>query len=336
MNEIYTLLEELLYRIDNIEDDNHLDLRTISEIKNKLKIYNNQFFSKNVDFEYMIDEVHITSEKYDEYILAKEQLRSIIVSMLEYININENEYISIINRKTEVEKSLKELQNDLKIANEEAEKIRLLRSELDIQSENIQKQTQRLLSEEEKLNDFKAKLDISDKQLDFQADSKTNKANSLVWIILTIIQIIILILIIASSLQETNIFSKIATTVNNDLLKNKISQKVIENTIYITFGKVLLTKILLYSILILGIKVSLKNYNSQMHNHIINAHKSNSLKSVLSIMSVAKTEEGNDKLLVQATQAIFEHQNTGFDKTENSSSSSNLINNVIDTVSQKI
>lgn len=52
-------------------------------------------------------------------------------------------------------------------------------------------------------------------------------------------------------------------------------------------------------------------------------------------MSVARTEEGNDKLLVQATNAIFEHQNTGYDKNT-TETSPNLINNVIETVSKKI
>lgn len=335
MDEIYHLLEELLYRIDSIDDESDSDIRTISEVKNKLKVYNNKFFSKNDDFEYMIDEIHI-SEKYEEYILAREQLRSIIVSMLEYIKINENEYQSIINRKNEVEKSLKDLQQDLKIANEEAEKIRILRTELDLQSENVQKQTQRLLQEEEKLNDFKAKLDISDKQIDFQFDAKQNRNNSMFWITIAVAQIIVLIILISSNLKDISLFSNISKNINLELTKSKVNQVLIDNTIYITFGKLIFTKILLYSIIILGIKVALKNYSSQMHNYIINSHKSNSLKSVLSIMSVAKTDEGNDKLLVQATQAIFEHQNTGFDKTENNSNSPNLINNVIETVTKKI
>ncbi|KUY31728.1 hypothetical protein [Elizabethkingia ursingii] len=335
MNEISNLLRELLYRIDSIEDESYSDIRTISEVKNKLKIYNNKFFSKNEDFEYMIDEIHI-SEKYEEYILAKEQLRSILVSMLEYISINENEYQSIINRKNEVENSLRDLQNDLMSANEEAEKIRILRSELDLESEYIKKQTQRLLLEEEKLNDFKAKLDISDKQIDFQFDAKQNKNNSMFWITLVVIQIIVLIILISSNLNDISLFSNTAKIINSDLTKQKINQNIINNSIYFTFGKLIFTKLLLYSIIILGIKVALKNYNSQMHNYVINSHKSNSLKSVLSIMSVAKTEEGNDKLLVQATQAIFEHQNTGFDKGENNSTSPNLINNVIDTVTKKI
>lgn len=72
-----------------------------------------------------------------------------------------------------------------------------------------------------------------------------------------------------------------------------------------------------------------------MHNYIINLHKSNAFKSALSLIDTAKSEEGNDKLLVQATQAIFSHQETGYNKNE-VEVSPNVITNIIDSVSKKL
>ncbi len=107
------------------------------------------------------------------------------------------------------------------------------------------------------------------------------------------------------------------------------------NTIYISYYKFLITKLLLYSIFVYAIVFCIKNYNAQMHNNIINLHKANAFKSILSLLNTAKSDDGNDKLLVQATQAIFSHQQTGYNGKENESTSPNLITNVIDAVSKK-
>lgn len=73
-----------------------------------------------------------------------------------------------------------------------------------------------------------------------------------------------------------------------------------------------------------------------MHNQIINTHKANSIKSILSLLDTAKSEDGNDKLLIQATQAIFAHQQTGYSGKDSEPPNPNLITNVIDSASKKI
>ena len=65
-------------------------------------------------------------------------------------------------------------------------------------------------------------------------------------------------------------------------------------------------------------------------------HKGNALRSTLSLLNTAKSDDGNDKLLVQATQAIFSHQQTGYSGKESEPTSPNLITNVIDSASKKI
>lgn len=73
-----------------------------------------------------------------------------------------------------------------------------------------------------------------------------------------------------------------------------------------------------------------------MHNYIINRHKANSFKSALSLLDTAKSEEGNDKLLIQATQAIFSHQDTGYGKTDFDENNVNIITSLTENISKKI
>jgi len=58
-----------------------------------------------------------------------------------------------------------------------------------------------------------------------------------------------------------------------------------------------------------------------MHNQVVNTHKSNAFKSTLSLLNTARSDDGNDKLLIQATQAIFAHQQSGYSEKESESRS---------------
>jgi hypothetical protein len=55
------------------------------------------------------------------------------------------------------------------------------------------------------------------------------------------------------------------------------------------------TVVLRHSMLIYAIVFCVKNYNAQMHNNIINTHKSNAFKSTLSLLNTARSDEGNDE-----------------------------------------
>jgi hypothetical protein len=127
---------------------------------------------------------------------------------------------------------------------------------------------------------------------------------------------------------------QVKVALNGQYSKN--GDDIVNKTIYFTFLKYIFTKVLLYSMIIYAIVFCTKNYNAQMHNSIINAHKSNAYKSTLSLLDTARSDEGNDKLLIQATQAIFSHQQTGYSSSESEQTSPNIISNIIETVSKKI
>lgn len=156
------------------------------------------------------------------------------------------------------------------------------------------------------------------------------------------ILIVSILIILNNSLSETNTFSNIANSINKNFIIQKSNlNKVkassdVSSIIYFTFFKYCLTKLMVYTILIYAIILSVKNYNAQMHNHIINIHKSNALKSTLNLLNTARSDDGNDKLLIQATQAIFTHQNTGYNGNDSEPPSPNLITNVIDAASKKL
>lgn len=78
-----------------------------------------------------------------------------------------------------------------------------------------------------------------------------------------------------------------------------------------------------------------KNYNAQMHNFTINSHKENAFAAALSLLSKAKTPDGNDKLMIEAAQSIFSHQKTGYGGKESEIQNLNMLTSLIDKFQSK-
>lgn len=123
-----------------------------------------------------------------------------------------------------------------------------------------------------------------------------------------------------------------------------ISQLTSYNTIYPNCGHQILIFELLKSILFRLFIVStslyllifcVRNYNAQMHNFTINSHKENAFAAALSLLSKAKTPEGNDKLMVEAAQSIFSHQKTGYGGKESEIQNLNMLTSLIDKFQTK-
>src|SRR5690606_293560 len=141
------------------------------------------------------------------------------------------------------------------------------------------------------------KLEITDKTVDFQDIARKNQKNAYVWAALGGLLILITLIILQNSLSDTTTFSDISQEISKSLENKKLAEplpknqklpintaainKNVETVIYFTFIKYCITKAILYSMLIYSIILCVKNYNAQMHNHIINIHKSNALKSTL-------------------------------------------------------
>jgi hypothetical protein len=333
MNDIQEKLYSLLASLDEVLSHEDYRLDVFSEVRNKLKLYIKRLFKDNSSYKELIDEIDINPTDYTSFSSSMHQLRSVITAIIEDVQISNND-LSIIteNEKQEI------LSNARREIEYERERIEIEAREIQKLKEDLQRRTEGILLEEEKFNSFKTKLEFADKGIDFQTDAKKNKENAFVWAIIFGILLIFLLIVICFNINTTSTFATIAKEVNLNLATkgNTFDKSMISNTIYITFAKMMFSRLFLYSLLVYSIRFSVKNYNAQMHNFIINSHKANSLKSTLSLLGTAKSDDGNDKLLVQATQAIFSHQNTGFNNKETENNSPNLITNVIDSVSKKI
>lgn len=332
MNEIQEKLYDLLSNLDEVLNNEEYHLGVLTEVRNKLKLYIKRLFKDNSAYKELIDEIDINPMDYNTFLASTNQLRSVITAIIEDIQLSNND-LSIVTE-NERQEILSQARKEIEY---ERERIEIEAREIQKLKEDLKKRTDGILLEEEKLNSFKTKLEFADRGVDFQADAKSNKNTAIFWAIIFFILLTILLIIICNNINSNSNFTKIAQDVNTVMTKKGqlFEKEIINNTIYISYIKMVFSRLFLYSLLIYGIRFSVKNYNAQMHNYIINSHKANSFKSTLSLLNTAKSDDGNDKLLVQATQAIFSHQNTGFNNKETETSTPSLITNVIDSFSKK-
>lgn len=330
MEEIQNKLRELLHRLNNAEI---WDKMNLLDTRDKLGLYIRKYFNSSQEYIEMLKFVNTLPKDDYQYKEAITNLKRIINLLIEDSKITDKN--SSIKAVEESNLILKKARQEAEV---ERERIHFEAIEIQKMREELQIDRERLLAEEVKFNTFKTKLEVSDKELDFQQHAMINKTTAYIWAFAGVVLTVVLIYTLCDSLELTDTFINIAAEVKNGLKAPSLSNNddIISKTIYFSFSKYIFTKILLYSILIYYIVFCVKNYNAQMHNNIINTHKSNAFKSTLSLLNTARSDEGNDKLLIQATQAIFSHQQTGYSGTDAEVTSPNVLTNVIDSTAKKI
>ncbi|MCD6017667.1 MAG: hypothetical protein K0S53_788 [Bacteroidetes bacterium] len=329
MEEAIRKLQELLSRVESIRG---FDSETLIDIKNKLNLYIQKFFKGSPEYLSILKKIDPNPDSTSLFSISLAEFKSLITTLMQDIELSQNEFQS--NSESEREsfnKIKREIKFEQERIQEDANEIRAMREELMIQRE-------RLMVEEAKFDEFKAKLEIADKKLDFQSQAENNKNKAILWAVASGMLIAALLIILCFSLDSKDGFSSIAEYIKGKMVISKalLDNNFIDNTIYFTYAKYMFTKLMLYTLLLYSIVFCVKNYNAQMHNHVINTHKSNAFRSTLSLLNTAKSEDGNDKLLIQATQAIFSHQQTGYSGKESEQLSPNLVTNVIESASKKI
>lgn len=333
MKEIIKKLEEVIAQLENsVLNNSNMKIEILIDSKNKLSLYIQKFFNSKPEYTKTLTSINSKPTSVTDFRTSASELKSLASTLIQDLELSKNDFSLITeNERTELlYNARKEIEEEKKKIDTEANEIRKLRIELQNEREN-------LINEEKKFDEFKTKLEIADKQLDFQFEAENNRKAARMWAAITGLLIILLLIFLFCSLDSNTCFSDIALNIKKQMIgKEKKIDSLTINTIYFTYYKFLITKIFLYSIFIYAIVFSVKNYNAQMHNKIINMHKGNALKSTLSLLNTAKSDDGNDKLLVQATQAIFSHQQTGYNGKENEPTSPNLVTNVIDAATKKL
>lgn len=80
------------------------------------------------------------------------------------------------------------------------------------------------------------------------------------------------------------------------------------------------SKVLIFGVISYMLFLSAKNFLSHKHSAIVNKHRQNALMTYTAITDSAATEESKDIVLNHASACIFSPQDTGFIKSESSSS----------------
>lgn len=81
---------------------------------------------------------------------------------------------------------------------------------------------------------------------------------------------------------------------------------------YYELFKPVAIRVFILSVIILLLKFALKNYNSLMHNKIVNMHKANSLAAMIRVINSLSDENTRTTLINLAGKEIFLHQKTGY------------------------
>jgi hypothetical protein len=326
MNYLREKIYNLKTKLQSIGINYHPEI--VSEVHSKLLLYIEKYFPEDKpNFLRNIANLSLNFENDNDYDLVNRELNNALSTILEYIELEKNERSNL---QPEYNKAIEGIALERNKIQKETREIELIRKKLNSEQARISE-------EEKKFNVFKSKLELADKNIDFQLVAKKNRKSAIIWLLIGSALLLFIILTVHSYSKDFSLVSDVLKSEDLTQLKpfNENIKAEAIRFYYIIIFKSITLKIFYLSLLIFAVKKCFSNYNSLMHNYIINSHKSNALKSTLSLLDTAKTDEGNDKLLVQATQAIYSHQKTGYEGNKEGTAEKSEINTVVESVMKK-
>jgi len=285
----------------------------------------------------------ISKYEYDRLILSSEEKYKILEELQnnkKILSDSENENSQLKEKQVSTETAYNVQKEEItrltnQINQDTREKINLTDQLASIRTE-VEAKDAIIISHEDRISQLNVAVqrrEIAENSARFQSQADENKRIANYWRLGVIAIISVFVVMLLCNLSSNNDLFDIA----KDILKDPsvIDSSLTYNIIFIQVGKKIATKILIYSMVIYLISFFVKNYNAQMHNYIVNSHKANALQSTVDLIGTAKQDDGNDKIILQATQAIFTSQRSGYQGAESEPSSPNLITNFIDAVQPK-
>lgn len=92
------------------------------------------------------------------------------------------------------------------------------------------------------------------------------------------------------------------------------------------------SKLIVFSILYFAAVWAGRTYRAQLHNHVINKHRQNALSTFETFVKAAGDDQTKNAVLMQATQAIFMPQASGFVTSDNEVAASPQILEIVRSV----
>ena len=295
----------------HINDKNDIQ-KTINDIINLINIL--------IEDTKLENNIKIVSIEYLEGIEKIKNELKLLASEIEEGNKDNIEF------KRENENIRKKLENSLESTNNTLDDIKKLGNELNQEREEF-------LRETIKFEEFKQKREVATSKFDFGTQAELSRNSAFYWGLGVICLSVILICAILTTLSTGSSLFQIALNVSSE--SENLDKKLVENIIYMEIMRNSALKVLFYSMILYLISFFVKNYNAHMHNYIVNTHKANAFSSTLSLIGTAKSDEGNDKILSQATEAIFATNRSGYQGIDSEPHNPSLITNIIDAVRLK-
>jgi hypothetical protein len=185
--------------------------------------------------------------------------------------------------------------------------------------------------EERYKNELFNKAEIIKQENAFSEDAKKFKNASKYWlggiIGFSLVLVIILCFAFKNFHFELSGFEKI-----KDINYSSVCEDCNKHILWLEIFKAVTYRIFLISFILYVISICVKNYNANMHNYTTNKHKANSLSAALVLLDKAKTNDGNDHLMIQAANAIFSHQPTSYNSKDPENLTTTLTEKIVDKV----
>lgn len=81
-----------------------------------------------------------------------------------------------------------------------------------------------------------------------------------------------------------------------------------------------ITKVIIVTVLFLGLSLCIKNFRAQKHNQVLNRHRHNALTTFETFTAASTDPETKNAVLLEATRSIFSNQTTGYHAHESTDS----------------
>ncbi|WGK94305.1 MULTISPECIES: hypothetical protein [Flavobacterium] len=319
---------------------NDIIKRIIQELNKLIDEINN--IQENIYGEKLYVEWGTTSkQKVSDFINKNLDSNEILLLQLEKINcivMAESELIEAIEKLVHFCNKIKDLLNKSKDLTDFHKWVELsnYKDELDAQKEKLNTKVEEFNTLLDNANSVNSQFDQKSKEAfnkfflnkegnSYREAERKAKINAIIWLLASIILSLVLIFVVC--FRSTNVSGLIE--IRQDLCCLAIQDKTM---LYIAYGKYISSYVLIYSILIYALKVSVKNYNANKHNEIVNRNK----KLTLSVAIDLSREGNNPELLDIAAKELFSSQPTGYNNTNEEKSTSNFVNNIVETVSKKV
>lgn len=308
---IWQIIQELnkvIVEINNIQGNNYgekLFVEWGNEIEQKLKNFITKYFNSNENLLLQLKEINCT-------VISEKELNDAIEKLVQFCNkirelLLKSKDLDDFNKWLELSNYKEELDSQKKEINYKNEELNNIINNAKSQIDN-------------ELKEFYTKKLLRSETLSFEESEITSNTNAIKW--LKASGLIAILLISFVYCMSNNVNGLVG-------IKNELCSisKYDQNILYIAYAKYISSYVLIYSILIYALKVSVKNYNANKHNEIVNRNK----KLTLTTANILSSEGKNPQLLDIAAKELFTQHSTGYYNTEEKNTS-NIVNTIFDNV----